>query len=250
MEGIARRLEGIASEVRVYEPKGLPKGGGAADHPAVRERDLNALLEGWYKAPVLSSSSSRPLVENDDDDGALVSLRGLRLVSFASVPRPPDERPAVIEGLIPQRFPSIIFGDGGTAKSLLAASLLQDVSRGAEEWLGHRIRQQGPTIYLDFELDQEEQARRVYQLAEGARLGGPPEDFHYLSGAGLAAGHVLEDTLELAEKSGAVLVLLDSLGFALEGDAETSRDVLRFVRQVHQALQDRRHHASHRGPSG
>jgi DNA-binding transcriptional ArsR family regulator len=151
-------------------------------------------------------------------------------VSLASITRPSDERPVIVEGVFPQRYPSILFGDGGTAKSMLAASLLLDVSRGAEQWLGHEIKQHGPVVYLDFELDLEEQARRVYQLAEGVGLDAPPKGFYYLSGEDDPPGAVLEDTLALAKAAEAKLVLLDSLGYALDGDAEASKDVLKFIR--------------------
>jgi RecA-family ATPase len=35
---------------------------------------------------------------------------------------------------------------------------------GSERWLGRDV-ENGPALYLDFELDAEEQARRVHQLA-------------------------------------------------------------------------------------
>lgn len=219
---VARSLHGKAASVSIMEPPGLPEG-----------KDVSDWFAGGGTAEELvnlPSSSSLSLEDRDGDDGS-APCGALQLTSFASVPRPRNERPAVIEGMIPQRFPSMMFGDGGTAKSLLAGSMLLDVSRGADSWMGHRIKKHGPVIYLDFELDLEEQARRIYQLAEGVGLEKPPEDFYYLSGADHKTGEVLRLTLNLAKESGAVLVLLDSLGFALEGDAEASRDVLRFVRE-------------------
>jgi AAA domain len=113
---------------------------------------------------------------------------------------------------------------------LLAASASLDVARGAERWMGFEIKQHGPTILLDFELDLQEQARRVYQLAEGLGLDKPPDRFYYLSGADYPPGAVLDRTLQLAKEMGAVLVILDSLGFALEGNMEAASDVLRFIR--------------------
>jgi hypothetical protein len=174
------------------------------------------------------SSFSQSFREHDNDE---CPVSGLGLVNLASVDRPDDERPVVIEGMIPCGFPSILFGDGGTAKSLLAASMLLDVARGAPEWMGRKVKRHGPVIYLDFELDLQEQARRAYQLAEGLGLDRPPENLHYLSGADHPLRAVLEYTLERAKDLGAALVLLDSLGFAVEGDMEASRDVLRFVRE-------------------
>jgi hypothetical protein len=176
------------------------------------------------------SSPSSPYSSYDGDDGARAPLN-LSLTRFASVERPSNERPMIIEGAIPQRFPSILYGDGGTAKSMLAASMLLDVSRGAETWMGKKVSKHGPVVYLDFELDLEEQSRRVYQLTEGEGLEKPPDDFYYLSGADHPVGPFLQEALRLAKEAGAVVVLLDSLGFALEGDAEASRDVLRFIRK-------------------
>ena len=220
---VARSLQGKARSVKIVELPGLPVSGDVSDWFAA-----GGTAEQLHNLP---SSSSRTIVDSDGDDGGSVSVGLLQLTSFANVPRPPDERPVVVEGMIPRRFPSILFGDGGTAKSLIAGSLLLDVARGADSWMGHRIRQHGPAIYLDFELDLEEQARRIYQLAEGAGLEKPPEDFYYLAGADYPPGKVLERTLHLAKERRAVIVLLDSLGFALEGDAATSRDVLRFVQK-------------------
>jgi hypothetical protein len=176
-----------------------------------------ALRNGHHKPE--NSAAAEPL-----------EAKELQLTSLASVTRPKDERREVIEGMVPQGFPAMLYGDGGSAKSLIAGSMGLGVSGEADYWMGHRIRQHGPVIYLDFELDQEEQARRIYQLAEGAGLDKPPERFYYLSGADHPAGAVLKRTVEVAQEVGALMVILDSLGFALEGDMEASRDVLRFVR--------------------
>lgn len=220
---VAESLRGRARDVRVIELPDLPVGGDVSDW-----FDSGGTAEELHSLPSSPSFSYR---DSDDDDGGATPVAGLQLTSFARVPRPPNERPVVVERMIPQGYPAMFYGDGGTAKSLLAASLLQDVSRGADSWLGHEIKQHGPTIYLDFELDLQEQSRRVYQLAEGVGLDKPPEGFHYLSGADYSPGAVLDRTLQLAKEIGAVLVVLDSLGFALEGDMEASRDVLRFIRK-------------------
>jgi hypothetical protein len=220
---VAESLRLKAKEVRIVEVPGLPVGGDVSDW-----LDSGGTTEELQRLP---SSPSSSYTVGDGDDGVAGSARSLQLTSFASVPRPPDERPMVVEGIVPLGFPTMIYGDGGTAKSLLSASLLLDVSRGAERWMGHEIERHGPVIYLDFELDLQEQARRIYQLAEGVGLERPPGGFYYVSGADHPAGVVLDRTLELAKEAGAVLVLLDSLGFALEGDMEASRDVLRFIRE-------------------
>jgi hypothetical protein len=180
-----------------------------------------------YRPP---SSHSHSPSDYENYDGPSGTPKGLELTRLASVERPTDEREVVIEGMIPARYPSILYGDGGTAKSLLAASMLLAVSGGASEWMGRAIKKHGAVIYLDFELDEEEQARRVYQLAEGEGVD-VPQDFYYLSGADRPLKAVLEFARKQAKELGAVMVLIDSLGFALEGDMEAAGDVLRFVRE-------------------
>lgn len=187
---------------------------------------MDELMRLVADSPEVSSSLRH--IQNDDD----TSRGELRFVSFGSMERPSDEHPFVVKRLIPQGSPTIIFGDGGTAKSLLGASLVLDISRGAERWLGHEIGLRGvPCGYVDFELDQQEQSRRMHQLSEGVGLGKPPENLYYLCAAGHPADEILSKAFEESKRLGIEVVLLDSLGFALDGDAEASRDVLGFFRK-------------------
>ena len=219
---VAGSLRGRAQSVRVIELPGLPDGGDVCDF--FKEGGTAEQLQS------MPSSTSPLYMDRDGDDGGTRSVEGLRLTSFGSVSRPPDRRPMVIEQVIPRGFPAMFYGAGGSAKSLLAALAALDVARGAEEWMGFGIRLHGPTVLIDFELDLHEQARRAYQLAEGVGLSKPPDDFYYLSGADHEPGKVLDLALQQSKRIRAVLVVLDSLGFALEGDMEASRDVLRFFR--------------------
>ena len=75
---------------------------------------------------------------------------------------------------------TLLYGDGGVAKSLLALALAVAVAGGSGKWLGREV-ESCPVLYMDFELDTEEQARRVYQLCRGQGLDTPPEDLLYMS---------------------------------------------------------------------
>ena len=86
----------------------------------------------------------------------------------------------------------------------------------------------GPVLYADFELDPDEQRRRAYQLARGVCLDRPPHDLLYVSGLGRPAGEVLKGCLDVCITEGIGLLIIDSLGIALQGDAEAARDVIRF----------------------
>jgi hypothetical protein len=222
---VAESARDKAASVKLVELPGLSEGGDFRDwmRNGGTKEELRRLA-----AETPEVSPSLPPIQNDSD----TPRAGPGFVSFGSMERPSDERPFVVKHLVPQRFPTIIFGDGGTAKSLLGASLILDIARGAEQWLGQEIDlRRVPCGYVDFELDQQEQSRRMYQLSEGVGLGKPPDNLYYLCAAGYSAGKVLDKTLEDSKRLGIEVVLLDSLGFALDGDAEASRDVLRFFRR-------------------
>lgn len=177
-------------------------------------------------------SSSRPPVSGGRDGSPRPVLRS---VCFAEMPPPPDRRPYVIESLVPARYPAMIYGDGGTAKSLLALSVAQAVARGDSDWMGFRIERPGPAYYIDFELDAEEMHRRARHLALGqdpSDGGATPPSLRYLSGAGHAPKEVFRFALEECRALGVELVIVDSMGFALQGDAEAAKDVLGFFREA------------------
>lgn len=140
---------------------------------------------------------------------------------------PPGPREYAIEGIVPKCHTTKIFGDGGSAKSIIALSAGTAIARGAESWLGRKV-QNCPVLYGDFELDADEQRRRAYQVARGLDLDKPPHDLLYVSGLGRAACEVLMGCLDVCVREGVGLFILDSLGIALEGDAGDARDVIRF----------------------
>jgi DNA-binding transcriptional ArsR family regulator len=99
-------------------------------------------------------------------------------------------------------------------------------------WLGHDVGEGGAVLYLDFELDAAEQRRRVNRLARAEGQERVPDSFRYMSALGYPAREAFGAALEECEKHGVGLLILDSLGPALEGDAEASRDVIGFYQKV------------------
>ena len=155
--------------------------------------------------------------------------RGVTLVTplrFSEM-EPPGPREYVVKELMPKGHTTSVFGDGGSAKSVLALSAATAIAGGAEKWLGRKV-QNSPVLYADFELDADEQRRRAYQVARGVYLEKPPHDLLYVSGLGRSAGEVLLGCLEVCAREGVGLFIIDSLGIALEGDAGDARDVIRF----------------------
>jgi RecA-family ATPase len=154
--------------------------------------------------------------------------RRLEVVRLGEVEQPGPRR-YVVEELVPAGYSTLWHGDGGVAKSMIALSLGVGVASGAMSWLGRAV-EHGPALFVDFELEAEEQARRVWQLCRGIGLKEPPADLFYLSAVGHPTRDALRAALQACEEGGVTLVVVDSLGPALEGDAEAARDVIGFYR--------------------
>jgi hypothetical protein len=142
----------------------------------------------------------------------------------------PGPRRYLLKDLVLAAYVTLLYGDGGVAKSLLTLALAVAVSGGSENWLGRKV-ESCPVLYVDFELDAPEQARRVHQLCRGQNLDTPPEDLLYMSALGHTAKDAFAAALEACKEQGVGLMVVDSLGPALQGDAEAARDVIGFFQK-------------------
>ncbi len=172
-----------------------------------------------------SSVPASPSPYKDEKRG-----RKPKAVRFSEM-KVPAPRRYLLKDLVLASYVTLLHGDGGVAKSLLVLALCVAVSGGSERWLGRDV-ENGPALYLDFELDAEEQARRVHQLCRGAGLAEPPDGLLYMSALGYTAREAFTAALEACEEHDVKLLVLDSLGPALQGDAEASRDVISFFSQA------------------
>ncbi len=176
------------------------------------------------KGENLSSQRPRPLI------GIGTQGRKPEAIRFSEMPVPAPRR-YLLKDLVLAAYVSLLHGDGGVAKSLLVLALAIAVSGRSGTWLRRDV-EHGPVLYLDFELDAEEQSRRVRQLCRGAGLVEPPEDLFYMSAVGFTAREAFGAAREMCEEHGIKMLVVDSYGMALQGDAEASRDVIGFHRQV------------------
>jgi hypothetical protein len=111
--------------------------------------------------------------------------------------------------------------------AMLACGIAIASASGAERWLGFRVIEHGHVLYLDFELDADEQHRRVRDLCAG--MGIPvPKRLAYLSGVGIPPEAVFRKALAFVGEHGAKAVIIDSMGLAMQGDMEKGREVLAF----------------------
>src|SRR5215211_711844 len=196
-----------------------------SDQPEMFHKVLEAAM--WRAEYELSSSSSNILGVGGGDDE---ESRTLRVEKFSSLPKYVGVRPSVIQGIIPKGFPTSIFGEGGIAKSTIALHMCMSIASGKKQWLGYPIDQPSSCLFVDFELDREEQGTRAQRIAKGMGIE-VPEDLHYLWASGFRFSEVFPLILEAVDELGVWVVALDSLGMALEGDALKGAVVIDFFRE-------------------
>jgi hypothetical protein len=176
--------------------------------------------------PLVSSPSSLLGVSSDDDTSA--GDDEAEIVWFAELGEP-KEREYLIEKIGVKGYPIVAFGAGGVAKSfaMLAGGIAIASASGVERWLGFRVIKHGYVLYLDFELDVEEQHRRVRDLCAG--MGIPiPKKLAYLSGVGISPEAAFQKALTFVKEYEAKAVIIDSMGLAMQGDMEKGKEVLAF----------------------
>jgi hypothetical protein len=171
-------------------------------------------------------TAARPLKKGAASAAGAEPRPKLSLVRFVDREAPPA-REFIVPDLVPRHHPTTLYGWGGTAKSLIALLLSMSVAGRREKFFGRAIAVHGPVMYIDFELDADEQHRRVMQLATGMKME-VPEDLLYVSALGVRTHEAIEFALSVCEEHKAVMVVLDSLGPAMVGDMAAARDVIEF----------------------
>src|SRR5215204_1637363 len=148
------------------------------------------------------------------------------LVWFADLGEP-EPRKYLIKDLCAEGYPLVAFGAGGVAKSFGMLQAGVAISGGYETWVDLRILEHGTVLYLDFELDVEEQHRRVRDLCVGQDI--PiPKKLAYLSGVGRTTDKTFKRAHKFCKEHDVVAVVIDSMGLAMLGDMEHAKDVLAF----------------------
>ena len=171
-----------------------------------------------------------------------VSRRVSRFKSVADLEgRPVPPREWLVPDLIPANTVTILGGDGGTGKSLLAAQLATAVALGLD-WIGHPV-QRGRALYLSAEDDRNELHRRFFDIARSrfvtlGKFGNLT--FRSLAGEGaLLITETLETTPLFAELDAWIadarpsLVVLDTLAdlhAVNENDRNKARHVIDTIR--------------------
>jgi hypothetical protein len=182
---------------------------------------------GHQRSRSLVSSLSSSLGGSSDDDTG-EGDNAPEIVWFSELGEP-KEREYLIEKIGVKGYPIVAFGAGGVAKSfaMLSAGIAISSASGVDDWLGLHVLDHGHVLYLDFELDAEEQHRRVRDLCAGMGVM-IPKRLAYLSGVGITPEAAFQKALAFVNEYKAKAVIIDSMGLAMQGDMEKGKEVLAF----------------------
>lgn len=187
-------------------------------NPPLPESEVRSITKNVAKYPAVELLT--PMYESHQQLGG----GSLPLVSMKDLTEPPPSS-WTVANIIPEGHTTLIYGDGGQGKSYLVLALASCVASGIDFATLPVIK--GPVIYVDYELSEEEQARRAYKVARGLGLEKPPGALYYLN-PGIQE-NVPTSITKVAKKLiqyKPSLVVIDSVGAAMKGDMEVAKDIV------------------------
>ncbi|HEY3373736.1 MAG TPA: AAA family ATPase [Candidatus Aquicultor sp.] len=223
---VARKLSGATKSIRIVD---VPTGKDVTDY--INAGGTDASLKAIVKHTVeldINKVSPVPSLYSNRDSGTL-SIRRLRDIDE------PAPMEFIVEDFVPENYPTMFYGDGGQGKSYLILCLGSCVAEG-KEFLDKSTKK-GNVLYVDFELDEAEQARRAFKVARGLGLERPPEGLFYFSPvsqdkAVKDIGAIIDELVVLIAEHDIKLTIIDSFGAAVAGDPESARDVTGLFRNL------------------
>lgn len=140
-------------------------------------------------------------------------------VALGDIPRP-EAGTWLINGLVLNRLPVILFGDGSAGKSLIALAIAESIQRGDRAYLGMLPSERANVMLLDWEYDGWEHAIRSRAITgEGSTI-------RYRRMFGPLADQVEAIEKEIDEHN-IRLLIIDSAAYACGGKPEDSEQTNR-----------------------
>jgi hypothetical protein len=170
-----------------------------------------------YVATIINAELVRPVPLTDLSERAL-----------------PQKQRFVIPGLLARGKASILYGPGGTGKSVLAARICGSVVTGLDLF-GIEPDETGPVLYLDWEDDADVMVHRLEQVSVGMGLSNRfALSYKCLRGRGPYERHHA-DVKALVQDQGIGLVVFDSTAMAMHGmTADGAEGAIRFFDLINQ----------------
>jgi len=153
-------------------------------------------------------------------------------VNLAEVVATSDTKPPfLLRPYIASSGVTILYGDGGTGKSVISLALGLEVATGAQIISEHRALKVGPVIYADYEDEHEEHANRLRAIVRAHAVDLDEVEFYHLAMIGKVTSEV-KRLRQAVHDTKAVLVILDSIGMGRGGDALSAEDTIRMFRSL------------------
>lgn len=147
----------------------------------------------------------------------------------------PEPMKWTVSGIIPEGYVTVLAADGGTGKSFLALELMYCVATGTP-FLGQSV-QKASVLYVDFELQQDDQKRRWCRILKG-RMTDQHDGritnrvfFHRPSGS-LSDRSTTTMIKNIVEQYQIGFVVIDSLTIGLGADAKSQDDVTKAMNRM------------------
>jgi len=149
----------------------------------------------------------------------------------------PDPMEWRVADFVPEDHLTMLVGDGGTGKSVLALHLALCICTG-RSFLGMGTKR-GRVLYIDHELDREEQLRRVHRIARAMGIDASDSSlrdrFRYWRPTHpLGSEEHQADLMQAVTAHKIDLVILDSLTMGAEGDVTDVADVVPIMQHLRQ----------------
>jgi len=142
-----------------------------------------------------------------------------------------ESRRWFIEELFPDKFPSMIYGEGGIGKSFVALIIAILACIGNQSFLGYKLIQDALNVlFVDYELDEMEQTRRAQQVAKGSNLPDVPPNLHYYS-PDEPLRKLLPKLRSIIKSKKIGLIIIDSWG-ASGTDGESVEEVVNILTKL------------------
>jgi len=147
----------------------------------------------------------------------------------------PDPMEWTIEGLVPEGHLSMLVGDGGMGKSFLALYAALCVAAG-RPFLKRGVKR-GRVLYVDQELDEDEQKRRTCRVAEGMGMSVSSDAlrgqiYYHQPDHGLGTDDHQQKMLNIDRYLDIDLVLYDSFTMGAAVDVKDESDVVPITQQI------------------
>ena len=123
--------------------------------------------------------------------------------------------------------PSVLFGQGGSAKTYLALSIALAMAAG-EPFLGVMPESAVHVLYVDYEADAGTLKGRLQELKNGRGINGSDVPIHYWPARGQSLADMVLALKRKVRQSRIELVIVDSAGLAAGGEPEKADTAIRY----------------------